>query len=106
MTPIVRRPIAPRYSDGPDDGLRFRDGCLPREEIKRRLTREGWRDFQEVELRQNVAKIRARRPSGDLYDLKVDRCSGDILHSQLIERGGYGPYANDHGPRRFDRPYY
>ncbi len=92
----------PRY---PDDSYRDHDrhaqGCLPREVIKERLISEGWRDFHDLELRNNVAKIRARRPSGDLYDLKVDRCSGEILHSQLLQRGGYGPYAYDAGPRRY-----
>lgn len=81
------------------------NGCVPRDEIKRRMISEGWRDFHDLELRQNVAKIRARRPSGDLYDLKVDRCTGEIIHSQILKRGSYGPYASDDSPRRWERYY-
>ena len=79
-------------------------GCLHREEIKRRLIDEGWREFQDVEIRQNAVAVRARRPNGDLYDLKVDRCTGDVVNAQVIERRGYGPYAED-GRRYNQRPY-
>lgn len=94
----------PPYRDYRDYG-RYAEHCVPREEAKRRLNNEGWRDFHDLELRHNVAKVRARRPSGDLYDLKIDRCTGEIVHSQLIQRGGYGPYANDRGPGRWERYY-
>lgn len=98
--PIYRdrpRYYEPRYSY--DDGAR--PGCIPREEIKRRLVSEGWRDFYDLELRGEVAKIKARRPSGDLYVLKVDRCTGDIANAHLLERGGHGPYAYDDRYRRY-----
>jgi hypothetical protein len=95
----------PRYAEAyPDD--RYGNGCLPRSEIRRRLVTEGWRDFHDLEIRDNSAVVRARRPSGDLYRLKVDRCTGDIVKASLLERGGYGPYAYNPGPRRWDRPYY
>lgn len=95
----------PRYAEAyPDD--RRADGCLPRSEIRRRLVNEGWRDFHDLEFRDESAVVRARRPSGDLYRLKVDRCTGDIIKAALIERSNYGPYAYDQGPRRYERPYY
>src|SRR5690606_20110075 len=77
-------------------------GCLHREEIKRRLVEEGWRDFRDVELRPDSVRVHARRPSGDLYVLRVDRCTGDIVNSRLLERGQYGPYAYDSAPRRYE----
>lgn len=80
--------------------------CLHREEIKRRLVEEGWRDFRDVELRPDAVRVHARRPSGDLYVLRVDRCTGEIVNSRLLERGQYGPYAYGTAPRRYDRPYY
>lgn len=97
-----------RYSQAEPDDWRYRGGCLPREEIRRRLVEEGWREFHDLELRNGYARVRARRPSGDLYDLKVDRCSGEVVKADVIQRGGYGPYAQDHGPRYYPnpRPYY
>lgn len=86
-------------------GDRHGSYCVPREEAKRRLINEGWRDFHDLELRNDVAKIRARRPNGDLYDLKIDRCTGEIVHSHFLQRGGYGPYAHDQGPSRWERTY-
>ena len=79
-------PMNPRsdYSAGPT--------CIPRGEIRRALINEGWRDFRDLELRGEVAKIQARRPNGQLYALKVDRCSGEIVHSRPLHDGGV-PYA-------------
>lgn len=96
-----------RYADPRDRYDRYDDdrtaaGCLPREEIRRRLVNDGWRDFRDLELRGDVARIRARRPSGDLYALRVERCTGEIVASELIERGA-GPFAYDDRPTR---PYY
>lgn len=94
------------YRDGPADDWRYnRNGCLPREEIKGRLVGEGWRDFHDLDLRGDVARVNARRPNGDLYALKIDRCSGEIVSSRFIARGGRVPYAYDHNGR-YDRPYY
>src|SRR5262249_15944142 len=82
----------------------YRPGCLPRHEIRQNLTRDGWYDFQGLELRPNLALLRGGRPNGVLYDLKVDRCNGAVVDAHPI--GGYvpGPYA--YGPRRWDRPYF
>lgn len=93
-----------RYSDYRHGDRRHSSYCVPREEAKRRLINDGWRDFHDLELRDDVARVRARRPNGDLYDLKVDRCSGEIVHSNFLQRG-YGPYAYDNGPSRWERTY-
>jgi hypothetical protein len=95
-----------RYSYADPGDWRHHNGCVPREEIKRRLVEEGWRDFHDLELRNSIATVRARRPSGDLYDLRVDRCTGEVVNATLIQRGGYGPYADDSGRRYYQRPYY
>lgn len=96
-------PVPPGYVYGNAAPRYGQAGCLPREAVRERLAGDGWRDFQGLDLRGNVARIEARRPNGDLYTLNVDRCSGDIVGSRLIERAGARPYAYEDGPRR---PYY
>ncbi len=86
-----------------DDDTRYRMACVPREDIKRRLSDEGWRDFQDVELRGGVARIEARR-RGEFYVLNVDRCSGDIVNAQKLGRSDGGSYAYEQDRPR--RPYY
>lgn len=104
--PGIYGPEPRRYSQAPDD-WRDRNGCLPREEVRRRLVEDGWRDFHDLEVRTSHARVRARRPNGDVFDLKVDRCSGEVVDAQLLQRGSYGPYAEDHDNRYAPRrPYY
>ena len=94
-------PVPPGYVYRDNAPYRYgQNGCAPREAIRERLLSEGWGNFQDLELRGDVARINARRPNGDLYSLQVDRCSGEIVNSRLIARGGVGPYAYDDGPRR------
>lgn len=106
----VPAPPAPVYRDrfadwGPRPDWRFAEGCLPRREITRRLVDEGWRDFHDLDLSREAARVSARRPNGDLFRLKVDRCNGEVVRADLIDRHDPGPYAWRDGPRR-DRPYY
>lgn len=91
---------------GPRPDWRYGNGCLPRREITERLVDQGWRDFHDLDLTRPAARVSARRPNGDLFRLKVDRCNGEILRADVIdERHGPGPYAWRDGPRR-ERPYY
>ena len=83
---------------------RFGAQCLPRHEARRRLRDEGWGDFHDLELRPDAAVLRARRPNGDLYDLRVDRCTGAVVHARPVEHAVPGPFA--FGPRRWARPYF
>lgn len=85
---------------------RHAQGCLPRREIRERLMSDGWGDFHELELAGDTARVKARRPNGDLFDLKVDRCSGDLVKSVLLERHGGRPYADRGDWRPAPRPYY
>ena len=100
----IPRPV-PRPYGYAEPGERHAGHCLPRGEIRRRLVDDGWREFQDLEVHPDVARVQARRPSGDLYQLKVDRCTGEVIKARLIARGGYGPYAEETGRRYFYRPY-
>ena len=91
---------------GPDEDWRYGAGCLPRREIKRRLVDEGWRDFHDLDIARSTARVKARRPNGDLFQLKVDRCNGEVLRADALYRQGPGPYAWRDGPRPYERPYY
>jgi hypothetical protein len=78
--------------------------CVPREVIRDRLTRHGWHDFHDGALNGNVAVVRARRPSGQLFELTIERCSGEIVSAYPLERRAFGPFA--YGPRPWwQRPY-
>ena len=104
---VYRDPVPDRFAGwGPDDDWRYGSGCLPRREIKRRLVEEGWNDFHDLDIHRSTARVKARRPNGDLFTLKVDRCNGEILRADLIDRNGPGPYAWRGEPRRYERPYY
>lgn len=77
--------------------------CAPRAEIRDRLLRDGWHDFEEVDVRSRVAVVEARRPDGLPYRLKIDRCSGEVVSAHPLAPVYGGSYA--FRPRRFE-PYY
>jgi hypothetical protein len=100
------------YAPGPrrysyaDPGAPYAGRCAPRELVKERLYREGWRDFHDGDARGNIATVNARRPSGRLFVLTLDRCSGDIVRAEPLEGRPFGPYAYGGAPpRRWDRAY-
>lgn len=77
--------------------------------IRTQLERDGWMDFHGVEPREAFVVMTARRPNGEAYRLRIDRCTGAIASARLIApvpQGpyGYGPYAD--APRPRWRPYY
>lgn len=98
-----------RYAEG-------RPGCVPRREIGRDLARDGWGEFSRPHVAGSMVMVRARRPDGRLFALRIDRCTGQVLHARAIEdipppyaRGyayrsprdyGYG-YGHGYGPRRW-----
>lgn len=82
--------------------------------VRDRLLAEGWGDFRDFEPRGRVVLVQARRPSGRLFDLTIDRCSGEVVDARPVSGpraepgayayGGYGAYG--WGQRRFwPRPY-
>lgn len=78
----------PTYHD-----LSARDeGCVSRREIRRSLREDGWSEFDDLDLRGDIALLRASRPNGEVYELKVDRCTGRVLRAKAVEDGP-GPYA-------------
>ena len=79
--------------------------CAPRELVKEQLFRDGWRDFHDGDARGSIATVRARRPSGRLFELTLDRCSGQVVRAEPIEARRVGPYAYGPPPRRWDRAY-
>ncbi len=93
-------PPVHRYSEVPPPHVRD-PGCVPRREIHFRLRADGWSDFEDLELRGDIALVRARRPSGEPYELSVDRCTGDIVHARPLHGPVWGPYAY-----RWRRPWY
>ena len=107
-------PAAPprRYSED-------RSGCTPRHIIRDRMVGKGWHDFQPAELRGDIAVVRARARSGDMYVLKVHRCSGDIVDSWPVDRRPesttvyssyepyyYGRYYGGYRPYRYGRRHW
>lgn len=86
-----------------DDDYQQSSRCVPRHLIRRDLAANGWCDFEKLELRRGVVLLRARRPSGRLFDLKLDRCTGHIIAARPIDRPYYERYA--YGSRRGLRRY-
>lgn len=121
--PPPRGPVYRQEFDdyGPQRRFPLAQHCVPREEVRDRLLRAGWHDFQGADFQGSVATFQARRPSGRLFSLAIDRCSGEVVSAVPLEPrrwgGGYaygpsaydgprnyGPYA--YGPRRWERPFY
>jgi len=40
-----------------------------------------------------------------LFELTIERCSGEIVDARPLEPRRYGPYAYDYPPRRWERAY-
>jgi hypothetical protein len=93
------RPRRYSYAEPAPYGAR----CLPREVVKDRLLARGWHDFHHGDIRGDIATVHARRPSGRLFLLSIDRCSGEVIGAQPLEGRPFGPYA--YGPRRWERFY-
>jgi len=88
-------------SYGDDDDYGRGGQCAPRHIIRRQLVDEGWSDFQGLQVRHEYVILQARRPSGRIFDLKVDRCTGRIVNAKACDGPYYGRYA--FGPRRHYR---
>jgi hypothetical protein len=61
--------------------------CVPRHIARARLRDEGWRQFRNFEPQGRVVLAQARGPSGGLFDLTIDRCSGEILAARKLYDG-------------------
>jgi hypothetical protein len=88
----------------PDRYAGSRDACVPRHVVRDRLRAEGWSDFYGFEPRGRVVLVQARRPSGRLFDLTIDRCSGAVVEARPVDGSRFGSFAD--APRRhWPRPY-
>lgn len=85
------RRYAEREFDRPVRGV-----CLPRHEIKRALRDEGWGGFHDFDRRGDTVFVQARRRTGQMYELRVDSCSGHVLRARLLDGPVYGEYARRH----------
>lgn len=109
---VYRQPPPPAYRQPQRYGYESRrDGCVPREQVRDDLEARGWQDFHDPQPMGNVVHIRARRPSGRLFDLTLDRCTGEVLQAEAIDHRAAAaplpPPPQDwrYGRPTFERPY-
>lgn len=81
---------------------RNEDDCPPRHVIRKRLRADGWGEFRDVEARDGIVLVQARRDSGRLFDLTIDRCSGEILEARPVDGGRDYAYRSR---RHWDHSY-
>ena len=93
-------PLPPRFGDAPRRGAEL---CIPRWQIRHRLRAEGWSGLHRLDLAGEVAIVQAYRPSGRLFELKVDRCTGEVIAARPARLRHFGSY--EPGPERYDRDY-
>ncbi|MFV0368945.1 MAG: hypothetical protein ACK5KM_10835 [Hyphomicrobiaceae bacterium] len=70
----------PRY----DRRARYERGCESGEDIRDDLRARGWRDFHDAERRGDMVILDARRRSGRLFRLRIDRCTGEVIAAYRI----------------------
>lgn len=95
-------PLSKKYSTVPP----HKGSCVRSEQVRDRLTGLGWRDFHagKAESRSTVV-LRARRPSGRLFELRLDRCSGEILQARPLELSPLRPYYSYKQRPPYGGPY-
>ena len=76
--------------------------CLAALQIQNLLMRQGWRDFSGPQNGVDVVGLTARRPNGLTYRLKLDRCTGILIQSYLLDQPDrqrtYSDYGQDGQP--------
>lgn len=60
--------------------------CLQGRQIETLLGRQGWRDFSNPQRGVDVVGLTAQRPNGLTYRLKLDRCTGVIIQTYLLDQ--------------------
>lgn len=61
--------------------------CIPKRRIRRMLRRAGWRGFRNGRVRGPIGTVEARRRgTRELYELRVDRCTGEVISARFIDR--------------------
>jgi hypothetical protein len=78
--------------------------CARSEQVRQRLADSGWLDFHDGHQQGDMVVMKARRQSGRLFELTLNRCSGQVVEVRPLEGGRFGPYAYNR-PYRYDAPY-
>jgi hypothetical protein len=106
------RPVPKKFSAPPPfapPGNKYSNqNCVRSAEVRQRLADSGWQDFHDGHQQGDMVVMKARRPSGRLFELMLHRCSGQIVEVRPLEArqfGGGGPYAFNRPYRYEDRPY-
>jgi len=95
---------------GDEERLDYRDrgnvrsACASREGIRDRLIADGWRDFDNPDPRGAFVVVEARRPSGRLFQLRIDRCTGEVVLARPLEPRPRYWYRSRWDDRWDDRP--
>lgn len=96
---LAPMPRPPRFAEAPYGPRR----CVPRWQIRQWLRADGWSDLRPLDRRGEIVVLRAeRRDTGARFRLKVDRCTGEIVHAAPERWRTYGAYAP---PPRFRYGY-
>jgi hypothetical protein len=119
-------PRPPAYDDGDDDDDRYdgrpparkysnvppppkyaapppHKGCVRSEQVRDRLTAEGWQDFHDGKpASEGLVTLKARRPNGRLFELTLHRCTGEIVETRALH---LRPYLRPFGPYAYRQPY-
>jgi hypothetical protein len=70
--------------------------CVTRRQVRHRLRRQGWFAFRGLEPKGRVLLVQARGRSGGLFDLTIDRCSGEVIEVRQLEGRRYDDrYAHE-----------
>ena len=92
--PAQRYSYAPPKYAGPPRYAAPNGACVRSEQVRDRLTREGWNDFHDGKpTSEGLVTLRARRPNGRLFELTLHRCSGEIVEARPLALRPFGPYA-------------
>ncbi len=63
------------------------DCRMPRE-IRRNLQQQGWWDFHGLRRAGDDFVVRARRPNGAVYQLRIEGCRGQVIDAEPLGGGG------------------
>ena len=92
------------YDSGPHrSDYRRSSSCVPRDVIRSRLEADGWRYFENADPRGPYVVVEARRPSGRLFHIRVDRCSGEVVLARPLEPPPRYFRRSRWDERRYDR---